>query len=71
MLGKCGQVFCTQKKENISYIQGLEKLTDSLKGKKCTVMIIADPVSSNTRESIRAGYEEIYTALKPFEKSET
>lgn len=56
--------------ENNSYIQGLEKLTDSLKGKKCTVMVIADPVNDNIRESIRSGYEEIYTALKPFEKSE-
>ena len=59
-----------EKNENSSYIQGLEKLTDSLKGKKCTVMIIADPINDYTRESIRAGYEEIYTALKPFEKSE-
>lgn len=56
--------------ENNSYIQGLEKLTDSLKGKKCTVMIIADPVDDSVRESIRAGYEELYTSLKPFEKSE-
>ena len=56
--------------DNNSYIQGLEKLTDSLRGKKCTVMIIADPVNDNVRDSIRAGYEEIYTALKPFEKSE-
>lgn len=56
--------------ENNSYIQGLEKLADSLRGKKCTVMIIADPISDNVRDSIRAGYEEIYTALKPFEKSE-
>ena len=31
---------------------------------------IADPVSAVTRETIRAGYEEIYSALKPFEKSE-
>ena len=56
--------------ENQKYIQGLEKLADSLKGKKCTVMIIADPVTDIARESIRAGYEEIYSALKPFEKSE-
>lgn len=56
--------------ENIKYVQGLEKLTDSLKGKICTVMIIADPVGEKERHSIRAGYEEIYSALKPFEKSE-
>mgnify|MGYP002510935918 CR=1 FL=1 len=58
------------KDENEAYVQGLEKLADSLKGKKCTVMIIADPMSDNIRESIRAGYEELYTSLKPFEKSE-
>lgn len=56
--------------ENEKYVQGLEKLADSLKGKKCTVMIIADPVPDITREEIRAGYEEIYSSLKPFEKSE-
>lgn len=56
--------------ENAKYIQGLEKLADSLKGKKCTVMIIADPVGDHDREAIRTGYEEIYSALKPFEKSE-
>lgn len=56
--------------KNETYVQGLEKLADSLKGKVCTVMIIADPVDDDVRESIRAGYEEIYTSLKPFEKSE-
>ena len=56
--------------ENKKYVQGLEKLADSLKGKNCTVMIIADPVDDLERESIRAGYEELYSALKPFEKSE-
>lgn len=55
--------------DNIKYVQGLEKLTDSLKGKKCTVLIIADPVENVTRNMIRAGYEEIYTSLKPFEQS--
>ena len=43
--------------ENKKYVQGLEKLADSLKGKNCTVMIIADPVDDLERESIRAGYE--------------
>lgn len=56
--------------ENAEYVQGLEKLADSLKGKACTVMIIADPVGEKERHAIRAGYEELYSALKPFEKSE-
>ncbi len=58
------------KNENQNFIQGLEKLVDSLKEKECTVMVIADPVTDKVRESIRNGYEEIYSALKPFEKSE-
>lgn len=56
--------------DNTKYVQGLEKLADSLKGKNCTVMIIADPVGNSERQSIRAGYEELYTALVPFVKSE-
>lgn len=56
--------------ENAKYVQGLEKLADSLKGKVCTVMIIADPVGEKECHTIRAGYEELYSALKPFEKSE-
>ena len=56
--------------ENVKYVHGLEKLADSLKGKVCTVMIVADPVGEKERHAIRAGYEELYTAVKPFEKSE-
>lgn len=56
--------------ENNNYVQGLEKLIDALKGKECSVMVIADPVEDGVRETIRSGYEEIYTALKPFQKSE-
>ncbi|WP_310603228.1 ATP-binding protein [Anaerosporobacter sp.] len=59
-----------QNVDNSKYVQGLEKLADSLKGKKCTVMIIADPVLNTEQETIRAGYEELYTVIKPFEKSE-
>lgn len=56
--------------ENTKYVQGLEKLADFLKGKSCTVMIIADPISEMDRQAMRTGYEELYTAIKPFEKSE-
>lgn len=60
----------TESNENIKYVQGLEKLTDSLRGKSCTVMVIADPIERKERHNIRSGYEELYSALKPFEKSE-
>jgi DNA helicase HerA-like ATPase len=56
--------------ENTKYIQGIEKLIDSVRDKKCTVLVIADPVESDAIEKIRSGFEEIHTALNPFQKSE-
>ena len=56
--------------ENNNFVQGFEKLIDSIKGKDCSVLIFADPIENNVREAIKAGYEEIYTGLKPFERSE-
>jgi len=56
--------------ENSKYVQGIEKLIDSVRGKKCTVLIIADPVDASAIEKIRSGYEELHTTLNPFQKTE-
>ena len=53
-----------------SYIQGLEKFVDSLNGKVYTTILIADPVLSNEIQFMRAGYENLYSQLTPFLKSE-
>ena len=52
------------------YIQGLEKLTDSMKGKVYTLMLIADPVLDIQLSSIRAEYENLYSDIVPFLKTE-
>lgn len=51
--------------EIVSYVQGIENLVDSLKGKKYTLVTIADPVGSADISEIRHGYENIYNYLLP------
>lgn len=51
-----------------SYIQGIENLVDSLKGKKYTLLTIADPVSPSDILEIRHGFENIYNYLLPLYK---
>lgn len=51
--------------EIASYVQGIENLVDSLKGKKYAILTIADPVSSENILQIRRGYENTYNYLLP------
>ncbi|MER2107073.1 MAG: DUF87 domain-containing protein [Solibacillus sp.] len=52
------------------YIQGLEKLIDSMRGEAFSALFIAEPVLSQESNRIRQGYEEIYTGLVPFQKTD-
>lgn len=49
-----------------TYVQGIENLTNALKGKKYTILILADSISSSQLRTIKSGYEELYTQLSPF-----
>ena len=51
------------------FIQGIEKLIDSMKGEKYKVIIISDPIDSNELSNIKNGYEQIYSQLVPFSKN--
>lgn len=51
------------------YVQGIENLVDSLKGQKYTIVMFADPVSTSEIQSIKQGYEMLYTQLAQFLKS--
>lgn len=57
------------KTEKKAFIQGIEKFIDSMKDKRYTAIIIADSLQGNEVAGIREGYENIYSALKPFSKS--
>lgn len=51
------------------YVQGIENLVDSLHGQKYTIVMFADPVSTNEIQTIKRGYELLYTQLSTFLKS--
>jgi len=47
------------------FVQGMEKLIDSMQGEKYSLLLIADPVSQTQIEQIRRGYETLYSELSP------
>lgn len=54
--------------DNKEFVQGMEKLIDSMAGKKYAMVTIAEPVSDEHLLSLRDSYEEIYSQLSPFSK---
>lgn len=52
--------------KNTEFVQGLEKLVLSMRGKKYTGIIIANTTEQEQLRALRRGYENIYTKLSPF-----
>jgi len=48
------------------FVQGMEKLIDSMAGKKYAVITIAEPVSAEHLLNLKDNYEEIFSQLSPF-----
>lgn len=48
------------------FVQGLEKLIDSMRGQSFSAVFISDPISNDVLEDIKHGYENIYSEIKPF-----
>lgn len=55
--------------KNQEFVQGLEKLIDTMKGKEYSAVIIADAMSNDKIEAMCAEYEDIYSQLAPFKTS--
>lgn len=55
--------------EHKSFVQGIEKLIDVMRGKAYTALFIAEPVSPREQSEIRSGYESLYSTLSSFRKS--
>lgn len=70
-ISSCSVISSFKKSKNPdeAFIQGIEKLIDSMKGEKYKVIIISDPVDSNELSNIKNGYEQIYSQLVPFSKN--
>lgn len=57
-------------KENKKFVQGIEKVIDSMKGKSFAFVTISTPISSERICEIKQGYENLYTQLSPFAMSQ-
>ena len=55
--------------KNQEFVQGLEKLIETLRGKEYSTLIIADAMSNDKVETMCAEYEDIYSQLAPFKAS--
>lgn len=55
--------------KNQEFVQGLEKLIDTLRGKEYSALIIADAMSNDKIETMCAEFEDIYSQLAPFKTS--
>lgn len=52
-----------------TFVQGLEKFIDTMRGEEYVCEIIATPMNRDQADSRRRGLEEIAAALSPFEKT--
>lgn len=52
--------------DNDKYLQGLEKLALAMHGSRYTAIIVANSTSQQQLNTVRQGYEAIYTQLSPF-----
>lgn len=55
--------------KNTEFVQGLEKLIETMRGKEYSAIIIADAMSNEKIEEMCAEYEDIYSQLAPFRTS--
>ncbi|MCD8090764.1 MAG: ATP-binding protein [Clostridiales bacterium] len=57
------------KTEEKSFIQGIERFIDTMRGNAYTTVFIAEPISGDEQALIRNGYENLYSTLSSFGKS--
>lgn len=56
-----------QETEEQRFVQGIEKVVDAMRGERYSLLVIADPLANREVQKIKRGYENLYSALKPFE----
>ena len=59
-------VDAVQRNNNGSFIQGMEKFTDAMRGVNYTLMLVASPVAKDVLEKSIQAYRELYTQLSPY-----
>lgn len=56
-------------KANVKFVQGLEKVIDTMRGRAYTAIVMAKNISEAELNDIRAELEMLYTDLSPFAKT--
>jgi len=56
--------------DNESFVQGIEKFIDTMRGKEYTTLLIADHVSQSDLNASRSALEKLYTDIYPFVETE-
>ena len=51
-----------------SYVQGIEKFIDTMNGQKYTAVLLATPLDPASIQMRRHGYEELCSAMSPYQK---
>jgi len=59
----------TRDDKDDSFVQGMEKLIDTMQGEKYSMIVIARNVGNEEKQEIRRGFEDTYTLLAPFQKT--
>lgn len=59
-----------EKSAEYRFIQGIERVADAMQGEQYTLMIVADPISNNNLLNLQRNYENLYSAIKPFETTD-
>ena len=55
--------------EGQKFIQGIEKVIEAMRGERYSLLLIAEPIPTSEVQTIKRGYENLYSAIKPFENT--
>lgn len=58
-----------KERKNHEFVQGLEKLIDTMRGEEYTALILADAMDNTKLEEMCSEYEDLYAQLSPFKAS--
>lgn len=59
----------SRKENDKNFVQGIEKLIDTMRGKEYSALFISNPVSKDELDNRRTGLEQLYSAISPYAKT--
>ena len=58
-----------QETQDQRFVQGIEKVIDAIRGERYSLLLIAEPIPTSEVQTIKRGYENLYSAIKPFDNT--